>query len=458
VWNAPYKGKVLSSEELARREDRKKAFDPKSIMNPGMWIDSPTILSAPLYWLGTSTLALGDRVLPKRAENLETGMHGDFKEEARACVQCGYCASVCPTSQGWLSSTPRGKLLALKNFFLDRPYNQRKITQEFVKRVYECTMCGRCEEDCTVKIRSPELWESLRTDLQRRGFSLDAIESLVNVLVENRNTAGKPIEKQLDWLRRARLSFNPMEKEKAKIVYFVGCNTAYFAMAYSIAQSYAHILDMMGTDFVTLGGEEWCCGFPFLMAGAREKSRDFINHNIDKVKELGADTMLVNCPGCYRVWNEEYRRIIPGEHGISVMHTSQFLAEAIREGKIILNEMSEKVTYHDPCDLGRNAGIYDEPRYIINSIPGVNFVEMEDNRQYAHCCGAGGDLLAVNLKLSQEVAKRRAQQVVETGADTLVTSCPSCMKLLGFGLRELDAEVTIMDICQLVYQAMETPS
>jgi Fe-S oxidoreductase/FAD/FMN-containing dehydrogenase len=458
VWNAPYKEKVLSSEELARRKERKRTLDPKDIMNPGMWVDSPMILSAPLYRLATSTLALLDRVVPKRGEIIGEVAGEDFIEEARACVQCGYCVSVCPTNQGWLSSTPRGKLLALKNFFLDRSYNQREVTQDFVRRVYECTMCGRCEEDCTVKIRSPELWESLRSDLQQKGLSLDAIDNLVSVLLESRNTAGKPIERQVDWLRRARLSFNPVEKEKAKVVYFVGCNTAYFAMTYPIAQSFAHILDLVGIDFVTVGGGEWCCGFPFLMAGKHEQSKDFILHNIEMVKELGADTVLVNCPGCYRVWSEEYRKIIHDEHGLNVMHSSQFFAEAIQEGRIVLNEMRERVTYHDPCDLGRNAGVYDEPRHIINSIPGARFVELEDHRQYAMCCGAGGDLLAVNLRLSQEVAKKRAKQVMETGADILVTSCPSCMKVLGFGIRELDGEVAVMDICQLVYQVMGKPS
>jgi Fe-S oxidoreductase/FAD/FMN-containing dehydrogenase len=458
VWNAPYKSKVLSSEELARRKEGKRAFDPENIMNPGMWVDSPIILNSPFYRLATSTLALGDRLLPKRAENLETDKRRDFIEEARACVQCGYCVSVCPTSQGWLSSTPRGKLLALKNFFLDRPYNRRKMTQEFVNRIYECTMCGRCEEDCTVKIRSPELWESLRFDLQGRGFSLDPIEGLVNVLVENRNTAGKALGKQVDWLRRARLSFNPLEKEKAKVVYFVGCNTAYFSMAHPIAQSLAQILDLMKLDFATIGGEEWCCGFPLLVAGKRDIAREFVLHNIEKVRELGADTVLVNCPGCYRVWGEEYRRIIDGEHGFNVIHTSQFLAEAIREGRIPLKEMREGVTYHDPCDLGRNAGVYDEPRYVIENIPGISFVELGDNRNYSMCCGAGGDLLAVNLKLSQEVAKNRAQQILETGVDILVTSCPSCIKILGFGIRELDGEMAIMDICQLVCQAIKKPS
>ena len=173
---------------------------------------------------------------------------------------------------------------------------------------------------------------------------------------------------------------------------------------------------------------------------------------------MGADTVLVNCPGCYRVWGEEYRRIIDGEHGFNVMHTSQLLAGAIKEGKISLNEKRAAVTYHDPCDLGRNAGVYDEPRYVIENIPGINFVELEDNRTYSMCCGAGGDLLAVNLKLSQEVAKKRTEQAIETGADILITACPSCIKMLGFGIRELDGEVDIMDLCQLVYQAMEKPS
>jgi Fe-S oxidoreductase/FAD/FMN-containing dehydrogenase len=458
VWNAPYKNKVLSSEELAKRRQKKRTLDPKNIMNPGMWIDPPVIMNPTLYRLGTSALALFDRVLPGRTKTFGEFTYKDFVEEARACVQCGYCVNVCPTNQGWLSSTPRGKLLALKNFFLDRSFNRREITQEFVTRVYECTMCGRCEEDCTVKIRSPELWGSLRSDLQRRGFSLDPIEGLMSVLIEHRNTAGKPVERQVDWLRRTRLSFDPMAKKKAKSVYFVGCNTAYFAMAYPIAQSFARILDLMGIDFVTMGGQEWCCGYPFIVAGKPDESREFILHNIEKVRELGADTVLVSCPGCYRVWSDEYRKIIQDDHGLDVVHTAQFLAEAIQEDRIRLTEMKERVTYHDPCDLGRNAGIYEEPRSVIRGIPGINFVELEDHREYAMCCGAGGDLLAVNLKLSQEVSKRRAEQVIESGAQLLATACPSCMKMLGFGMREIDAEVSVMDICQLVYQAMERPS
>jgi Fe-S oxidoreductase/FAD/FMN-containing dehydrogenase len=458
VWNAPYRNRVLSSEELGKKRQKKRALDPKNIMNPGMWIDPPIILSPTLYRLGTSTLAFIDRVLPGRTEAIGEVTYKDFVEEARACVQCGYCVNVCPTSQGWLSSTPRGKLLAIKNSFLDRSYNRREITQEFVSRVYECTMCGRCEEDCTVKIRSPELWGSLRSYLQRRGFSLDPIEGLVNVLIEHRNIAAKSLERQVDWLRRTKLSFDPAEKKKAKAVYFVGCNTAYFAMAYPIAQSFVHILDLMGIDFVTMGGEEWCCGFPFIVAGKPDESREFILHNIEKVKELGADTVFVSCPGCYRVWSDEYRKIIQDDHGLDVVHTSQFLAGAIEEGRIRLNEMEERVTYHDPCDLGRNAGVYDEPRSVIRGIPRVDFVELEDRREYAMCCGAGGDLLAVNLKLSQGVSKRRAEQVIESGAQVLITACPSCVKMLGFGIRELDAEVSVMDICQLVYQAMEKPS
>src|SRR5512135_634386 len=150
------------------------------------------------------------------------------------------------------------------------------------------------------------------------------------------------------------------------------------------------IMERAGLSFTTLGGDEWCCGFPLQIAGMGQHAQAVARHNVEAVRALGARRLVATCPSCYHTWAHEYSRMLDEPLGFEVLHATELLAELVEAGKIELHSLEQVATYHDPCDLGRTSGIYDAPRRIIQAIPGIKFVEMADNREMSLCCGGGG--------------------------------------------------------------------
>jgi len=444
VWNAPYKNEILSQQEAEEIKKRKRELDPKGILNPGMWLDPPLLFRPSVYQFAMAFASKLDRILPTSAGGL--GEQG-FEREFAACVQCGYCTGYCPTRQQWLSTTPRGRILMTKNLYPE------KITPDYVKSVYQCSLCGRCKVDCSVDIKSPEMWADLRSQLVKNGFELDSLKALTATIDETHNIVARPNDQRTGWTRRLKLPYG-LEK-KAAVIYFVGCLTSFYPMVQDIARSFARILDSAGIDFAILGGEEWCCGYPLISAGHKEAAAKSMQHNMDGVKELGAKSVVMTCPGCYRMWRDEYYNITGQKPPFDVAHSTEFIVRLIEQGRIGFDELNDSITYHDPCDLGRNSGIYNEPRHIINKIPGLSFAELEDNGEYCNCCGSGGDLLASNEDLSLDIARRKVSEVLDTGVQTLVTACPACVRAITMAKTAEKAPFNILDITQLVWKAMQ---
>jgi len=188
--------------------------------------------------------------------------------------------------------------------------------------------------------------------------------------------------------------------------------------------------------------------------GLREPSAKLIRHNIERIEETGAKSVVMTCTGCYRVWRDWYYDAIGQRHPFDVFHSTGFIARLIEQRKIDIKGLEGSITYHDPCDLGRNSGIFDEPRYIIGNIPGLSFVELEDNREYCTCCGSGGDLLASYQDLSLDIAKRKVEEILSTGAETVVTACPACIRAINMAKTATKARLDVLDITQLVWKAM----
>ena len=174
-----------------------------------------------------------------------------------------------------------------------------------------------------------------------------------------------------------------------------------------------------------MGGDEWCCGFPLMASGSANDALQFMKHNVEVIKALGIHTILASCPSCHHVWKETASKFLDG-YELKVFHTTEYFAMLIREGRIRLGEMQAKITYHDPCDLGRNHGIFQEPREIIQAIPGVEFVELKRNRMQSLCCGGGGNLQSVDADLAAAITAMRVQDIKESGAEIVVTACQQC--------------------------------
>jgi heterodisulfide reductase subunit D len=269
-------------------------------------------------------------------------------------------------------------------------------------------------------------------------------------LEESHNVFAEDNEERADWVEDMRdAPDHGYIKDTAEVVYFTGCVASYFPLAQRIPIALAEILDVSGVDFTLLGEEEWCCGFPLLGAGSKDMLQAFVDHNVEAVKAKGAKKAIFACPSCYQMWREHY----PGD--IEIEHATQLLMDLVRAKRVPLKELTMTVTYHDPCDLGRGARVFDEPRDVIRSIPGLKFVELPRNRENCQCCGGGGNLEMIDAKLSTDIAKKKIEEVLSTGADAVVTSCQQCVRTMTTYVKRNKVPIEVMDITELVNRALK---
>jgi heterodisulfide reductase subunit D len=288
-----------------------------------------------------------------------------------------------------------------------------------------------------------------------RGFRVEKgevppiLNQVSDTLNRVHNIVGEPNEDRAMWVEAlGEVPKNLYQKERSKIVYFVGCVASYFPMTKRIPQSFVQILDKAGIDFTLLGGEEWCCGFPLIAAGMKKDIGALIQHNVEKVKEKGAEKVVCACPSCYNTWREEYKS------GLEIFHSTQFIKTLVDEGKINFKEKKTRVTYHDPCDLGRLSGVYEAPREVLRAMPGVELVEMAGNREQCRCCGGGGDLEMVRPDLSAAIAQAKIEEIKATGADTVITACQQCVRTIQGTARKKKIPLVVMDITEFVLKNM----
>lgn len=376
-----------------------------------------------------------------------------FREQIYSCGRCGYClggyvSHVCPSRfiAGFESATARGRML------IARALLERKLdySQELTSMLFTCFLCGACDIKCSqaAKIKITEITKAMREDAINAGIMLEKLIPGARALVESRNIYGEQSAK-----RAALLSQLPERSEKADLLYFPGCVITFRYP--QIVSNTLKILRVASIKVALLGEEEWCCGNPFFFMGMSGEAEKFALHNVEKIKGKSAKTVLTSCAGCYRVLSQEYPKIL-GELPFQVVHVTQFLNKLIDEGSIKLKRLDVgKVTYHDPCEIGRYAGIYEEPRNIIQSIPHAELVEMEKNRENSWCCGGGGSVNIVHTRLALSVGELRIKHAEETGARTLVTACPSCVQMLELASKIKRSEIRVIDIASLVLDALK---
>jgi heterodisulfide reductase subunit D len=174
----------------------------------------------------------------------------------------------------------------------------------------------------------------------------------------------------------------------------------------------------------------------------------FVRHNVERIRSLEAESILFSCPSCFRMWREHY------PNDFDLFHSTQFIEQLIDENTLSFNELPGSVTYHDPCDLGRNGGEYDAPRKILNAIPGLDLIEMENVRAKSICCGGGGNLEMTDPALSGKVAHRKINEIQETGAETVVTACQQCVRSIKGRVRREKLDLEVLDITTVVARAL----
>jgi len=382
--------------------------------------------------------------------------------EMTACTNCQICTDVCPavsaSGDGELSATFRMKelkeILKGRSWLFSKLPGRRLPSDEEWKHysdtVFRCTLCGNCQEVCPVGINLKELWISLRQDMVHSDYYPKKIKMIRDNLEDSHNVFDEDNEERAEWVEDMRdVPAHGYIKEKAEMVYFTGCVAAYFPLAQKIPVALAEILDASGTDFTLLAEDEWCCGFPLFGAGLQEMFKEFMDHNVEAVKKKGAKEVIFACPSCYHMWQELY----PKE--FKIFHASQYLEKLVKDKRVPLKEVPLKVTYHDPCDLGRAERVFDAPRELIRSIPGVELVELSKNRENCQCCGGGGNLEMIDAKLSSKIAERKIREVLDTGAQAVVTACQQCVRTMATYSRRNKVPIEVLDITMLLHRALD---
>jgi heterodisulfide reductase subunit D len=375
-----------------------------------------------------------------------SGLRGG--ERVIACYQCGTCSGTCPTAPS-MDYTPRRILHMLRLGLGERVLQSRAI--------WLCTACYSCTARCPREIQITEAMLALRRLAVDRNLNVPAsMIALRDTVTTQYNISGDDNATRLIWsdnLEKDTLAFR--ERRTAEVAFFVGCVASFYPMVYGIPQAMVQVMQRAGVEFATLGGEEWCCGYPLLSAGMEPHVAELMAHNARRVRDMGAKTVVTTCPSCYYTWSHYSQFVGAAPLGIEVLHASQFLARLLEEGLLKVGSFEQVVTYHDPCDLGRKSDVFDAPRQVIEHIPGVEFREMDFTRREALCCGGGGDVQIVDESVTATVADRRLNQAQRTGARVLLSACQQCKRTLMVAARRNRIRMRVMDIAELVFQAMD---
>ena len=330
---------------------------------------------------------------------------------------------------------------------------------DFVQNLYECSTCGQCEVVCPAHIETVSLWEELRRAIVQAGYGpLEVQKGLVKSVKAFDNPWQQPRAGRTKWARRAKKDGliqalpRQIRKTKAKVLLFFGCTAAYDVNVKQVAINTINILEALDIDYGILGSEEKCCASVLLRMGDPEHERVF-KENIDLFNELGIETVISSCSGCYKTISQDYPRVAP--INFEVMHTIEYLERLLEQGKLKFpHPVKRTVTYHDPCHLGRATGGFNAPRRIMESIPGLTLVEMPRNREYSRCCGAGGGLKAGFPEIQNKMAQRRIQEAMDTKAEQLISCCPFCFQGLNIGIMGLQSQIVMKDISSLVAESI----
>jgi len=368
-------------------------------------------------------------------------------EEFDQCIKCGLCLATCPVCKELLLEkyTPRGKIQLARYYCR----GDLGLSDHYRDIFSKCLLCGACSVTCPSGVDLKKVFVRMREQIADKRGLHPTMERVVQSLISDHNISHEDNSERGEWRELIKaLPEHMYQKDRAEVVYFVGCVASFFPMVQTIPLNLVRIMESAHVDFTILAGEEWCCGFPLVGAGAPEKMQQLVVHNLEKVNAVGAKTLVFSCPSCYGNWIEYY------DTELEIFHSTQFIERLLGDGAIPLGEVRITVTYHDPCDLGRNGGVYDSPRRILRSIPGLTLVELEKNRSQSVCCGGGGNLEMADSDLSGAVAQKKIEEIQQTGAKTVVTSCQQCVRTIKSKARRQKIDLDVLDITELVVKAM----
>ena len=335
-------------------------------------------------------------------------------EAFKRCYQCGLCDAVCPWN--------RVRAFSMRKIVREATFGMTDIESD---DIWRCTTCGICPQKCPRDVKQIESGVSLRRIATEYGV-FPASASPVRTISASLTGEGNPLnEKREDRAKWAEGLSVKTFTEEMELLYFPGCYLCYDPRLKKVAVATASILNQAGLDYGILGTKENCCGESIRKTGDEELFKRLAKENIKTFIDNGVRRILVSSPHCYHTFKNEYPEFMVN---FEVVHITQYLSELIDAGRLALSkEYGKKVTYHDPCYLGRHNGIFDEPRKVLTKIPGLELHEMPESRADSLCCGGGGGRIWMETPKGERFSDFRIEQAVNVGAEVLVTSCPYCI-------------------------------
>ncbi len=364
-------------------------------------------------------------------------------EAYKYCFQCGLCDVVCPWN--------RVRQFSIRKIIREATFGLTEIDGE---DIWRCTTCGRCPDRCPRGVKQIDVGVSLRrvaSEYEVFPASVKSARSARASIISEGNPLQGVREKRADWAKD--LPVKPFE-EGMELLYFVGCYLSYDPRMKKVAVATAELLNKAGINFGILGTQENCCGESIRKTGSEEVFKRLAKDNIKAFIDNGVKKILVSSPHCYHTFKNEYPEFMVD---FEIVHISQFLLELIETGKLELgNAYAKKVTYHDPCYLGRHNQIYNEPRKVLNSVPGLELVEMPDTGKNSLCCGGGGGRIWMDTPLQERFSDLRLKQAKANEADVLVTACPYCVTNFEESRLNLEYDdiLEVKDITEIVREAI----
>ncbi|UCC18731.1 MAG: (Fe-S)-binding protein [Promethearchaeota archaeon] len=410
----------------------------------------------PKYIQGTGITELdifADRISLDRNKSLDY-----YKDIFYQCGKCGTCRTGFQ-EKGWYRVCPSGEYGKFEAYYLGGKNlltwavssNRLNWTENLSKIFYQCSLCLACTQQCQI----PEIHHyagewliAMREEAVKKGLGPMPEQTRYS---EHIALEYNPyMEKHKD--RRNWLSSNIIQNQDAKLAYFVGCTTSYREQ--SVAKATSEVLNSIQIGFKILD-EEHCCGSPIYMTGQTDQAKKIAESNVEIFKKAGIEKIITSCAGCYRTLKETYPKKFGLEHDIEILHLPEFLLEKLNDNELKFNNnLNLKITYHDPCHIGRHMGIYEPPREVLKKIPGIELIEMPRNRQNAWCCGSGGGVRSAFKDLSSFAANERIEEAKESNVDAIVSCCPFCLNQFKTNIK--NSNIKTYDFSEIVHKAIKS--
>jgi len=327
-----------------------------------------------------------------------------------------------------------------------------ETSKHYAEILYLCNTCGNCKEHCVFTFKDDllNIFEAAKAELVEKGLVPQAVKDYLQGIIANGNPYKEPQNKRGRWAEGT--GIQPFSDQE--FLFYVGDAGSYDELGKKMAVSVGSLISEGGLSIGILGSKEKCDGNDVKALGETGLFGKLAEENIRLFKEIGVKKIITLDPHAFNVFTKEYPKL-GGK--FKVWHYTQILAMLLKDKKIPLSGYELKVTYHDPCYLGRHNEIYDPPREILSAIPGLVFSEMKRNRKNSLCCGGGGGNFMTDVSgLGKDSSSRmRVREALETGAEILAVACPICYKMLDDAVKEEGAEekIKVQDIAEIVHQA-----